>query len=129
MAPLREVLRFEPVTPQELADPLVREALEIPEAIRLVVAVALRAELGLGRRLGAWVVDRIGAVLGLEHGERRIACALTGYLARYDGPDRISSYADLLTGGFVLPSFFEGLTPGEAAAIALHRELDRQLRT
>jgi hypothetical protein len=116
-----------------MADPLVCEVLEISADVRLVVAAAIRTEQGLQRRLGPWVVEEIGRALGLEAAERRLAIALAGYLAQRDATGRIRAYADVSTAGIegrpVSPEWFEGLTPGEVHALAIHRQLDRELRS
>ena len=133
MQPLRDVLQFEPATVADMADPLVSEVLEIPECVRLVAAAAIRIEQGLDRRLGPWVVAEIGRALGLGEADCRVAIALAGYLARRDATGRIRSYADVSTAWTerttVEPEWFVGLTPGEVQALAIHRELDRTLRS
>lgn len=125
------VLRFEQATAADLEDPLAREMLEIAEPIRLAAATALRIEQQLERRLGPWVVAEIGRALGLGEDERKVAIALAGYLAQRDQTGRFRAYADVSTAGLrraaVSPDWYRGLSPGEAQAIAVHRELDRQI--
>ena len=126
------VLRFQAATAADLEDPLVREALDMPARVRLVVAAALRVEQGVEQRLGPWVVEEIGRGLGLEPAECRWASALVGYLSHRDETGRIRSYADVSVAGLenhpLSPECFERLSPQEAQAIAIHRQLDRELR-
>ena len=125
-------LRFEPATVADLQDSLVCEMFTIPEPVRFVTAMAIRIERGLDCRLGPSVVEEIGRALGLEPAECRHASALAGYLSQRHEDGRIRSYADASTAGLednpLLPSCFERLTPQEAQAIAIHRELDGQIR-
>ena len=132
MQPLRDVIRLEPATGANMADPLVREMLKIPERVPLVAAAALRVEQVVARRLGPWVVEEICRAVGLEPAECRWESALAGYLSQRDATGRIRSYADASTAGLegnpLSPLCFKRLTPHEAQAVAIHRQLDPALR-
>jgi hypothetical protein len=58
---------------------------------------------------------------------------VAGYLAQRDAIGRIRAYAHMSTAGLEGPSLcpesFEALTPCEARALAIHRQLDRELHS